>query len=812
MISLSMNFVTVGPMNMVLNALSGVLLFAGYLGGPLGALVVGGCAVGYRIAIGDPLPALGIFLVVSISSVGLGGSYLKAAPNWPEIPQRVLGTMLLVYSLLFLVPLWLLPRDPATELSMADTAMVVAIFYGTGVLSILATWKIMQFAIRYAEKANSAAELAESLDLAMRVSGMGRFKRARGDRRPFFDSGMVAIYGLEDSVLPSTGESQGLVPISDWEELVHPEDFPAISAEASQVWEGEKLVGQGEFRARRPDGSIRFIRAVWISDSKNGSLPTRVMGVHTDLTDALTVEKQNQASLQRLAMLVEKLPGVIMEFDATDTQKPELLYVSPKCKEILGVTEDKFYQNPLLFSKLHDPDDLDEFMSLLIHSCETGGSFYHRYRVNARGGAVLWLDYYGASTIESDGRVVHRAVVLDATPEVEVQTQVQQEREIARRAQKFESIGQLTGGVAHDFNNLLAVVLGNLELLREDEALKNQHRLVDAAIKATLRGADLTRNMLSFARKAPLTPVQLDLNAVVREAGSWMGRTLPESVTVATALAEGLWLIDADRSSLESALLNLTLNARDAMEGQGSLTIETANVHIDEEYLTAHKEDLPPGRYVMLAVSDTGPGIPKEILASIFEPFYTTKPPGVGSGLGLSMTQGFVQQSGGTVQVYSEVGEGTSFKLYFPATSAPSDHPEKPTRSTPLTGGAGLKLLLAEDEEEVRSTLENILERAGYQVTAAPSGDDAFAAFAEDPSFDLLLTDIVMPGTLQGTSLAKALRARWPDLPVVFMSGYASEATVHGNGLRPEDIRLMKPVQRGDLLAALEKAASYIKS
>lgn len=391
-------------------------------------------------------------------------------------------------------------------------------------------------------------------------------------------------------------------------------------------------------------------------------------------------------------------------------------------------------------------------------------------------------------------------------------TEIFEMREQLLQSQKMKSIGQLTGGVAHDFNNLLAVILGNLELLRDDNDPAAQTGMIEAAITATLRGADLTRNMLAFARKAPLRPEVMDLNRVVRDAKNWMARALPESVVVETSLLAGLWPVEADRTSLESALLNLTLNARDAMEGQGNLTIETANVRIDEAYIDSRHEELAPGRYVMVAVSDTGPGIPDEVIGSIFEPFFTTKPPGVGSGLGLAMTVGFMQQSGGTVQVYSEIGVGTTFKLYFPAGKAQIADPDKAVSESSGAVGGGKKLLLAEDEEAVRTTLVTVLERAGYHVTAAISGDAAFAIFDADPTFDMLLTDIVMPGTLQGTGLAKALRENWPDLPVLFMSGYASEATVHGNGLKPEDIRLMKPVRRAELLAAVNKVLASSKT
>lgn len=810
-VSLSMITVSVGPQQIAMNAVTGPLLFAGYLGGPVGALIAGLCAVMYRIVVGDPMPSVTLYMLLAIPALGLAASYLKGGRAWPQISRRALLTMWIGYCLLFLPPLvnnfyFTPPADSR------PAAMMVALIFGSnGTVSILITWQILNFATRLAEKVNGANELSENLDLAMRVSGMGRFRRNRGDPRPFFDAGMLSIYGLDKSDLAAQGEEQGLVPISDWASLVFSEDFPTIKAEADRVWSGEQQVGRGEFRIRRPDGALRTIRAVWISDSQNGNIPTRVTGMHMDVTDTREAEKQHRSSQGRLAMIAEELPGIVLEIDLTNDDERKLLYISPKCREIWGVTDQEFYENPGLLSDMHDQDDIAYFMELINRGRKLKEPFAHRYKITARDGSTRWLDFHGSFSDEEGGQVLLRAVQLDATQQVEVQEQMQQEREIARRAQKFESIGQLTGGVAHDFNNLLAVILGNLELLREGEEPSKQQDLIDTAIAASLRGADLTKNMLAFARKAPLTPVKLNLNDVVREAKNWIGRALPESVRVETSLLAGLWTIEADRSSLESALLNLTLNARDAMEGSGSLTIETANLRIDEDYIDTRREELVPGRYVMLAVSDTGSGMDNDILASVFEPFFTTKPPGVGSGLGLSMTLGFMRQSGGTVQVYSEVGEGTTFKLYFPAAQDQPNQqiPAKPAEDVQI--GAGRRLLLAEDEEGVRSILVTILERAGYLVTATASGDEAFATFVADPSFDLLLTDIVMPGKLQGTNLAKELRLRWPDLPVIFMSGYASEATVHGNGLRPEDIRLMKPVRRADLLAALVKASSGIK-
>ena len=313
--------------------------------------------------------------------------------------------------------------------------------------------------------------------------------------------------------------------------------------------------------------------------------------------------------------------------------------------------------------------------------------------------------------------------------------------------------------------------------------------------------------MLSFARKAPLEPSTVDLNQLVRNMKNWIERTLPSTIEVETSFLAGLWPVEIDASSAESGLLNLILNARDAMPDGGRLTIETSNVRIDEHYADLRGDAVEPGRYVLLAVSDTGEGISPENMAKIFEPFFTTKPVGAGSGLGLSMLEGFMKQSGGTVRVYSEPGVGTTFKLYFSASVDTIETPKEiPERAQDSGTSKRATILLVEDNLDVLEAIRKALAISGYHVVAAASGDEARKIFDQHPGIDLLLTDIVMPGELQGTTLAKALRGLRPELPVVFMSGYASEATVHGNGLRSKDIRLSKPVRRADLLRAVDRA------
>ncbi|WP_176439039.1 hybrid sensor histidine kinase/response regulator [Puniceibacterium sediminis] len=779
---------------MPIDANAGPLIFAGYLGGPIGALIAGACAAFMVSFNSGPVPIVGVFMGLAIPTVGLIIGYLRPPTDWPVIPRFAIGYLLCGFAALFLVPIVIVGPTIPTGNGYRIAAMSALVFIAVGATSILITWQILIYAAKFASEAARSAELSRRLDLSLQHSGMGMFERNVDDTDVYFDAGMMAAYGLD--------REPGLVPMSTWATLIHPDDLPRLQAEFQKSDTGERERDRVDFRVVRPDGTLRYARAYWVGEGGTDGKPTRVFGVQSDLTDIREAEQRQLETINRLAVIAENLPGVMFQSDMTDRKNPKLLYISPKCQDIWGYTDAEIYADSDALMRAHDPSDIDLFNALVANGIDSRTPVSHRYRITARDGTIRWLDYHGASTIK-DCCVLIESIVLDVTHEVDVMAQVEKEREISYRAQKSESIGLLTGGVAHDFNNLLAVILGNLELLADENDPATQNVLRNAAITAALRGADLTKNLLSFARKARLTPEVLDLNNVLRDAKTWMGRTLPESISIRTSLVPELWPVAVDRSSLESALLNLILNARDAMAGQGNLTIETANLRIDQGYVDSRQEALAPGRYVMLAVSDTGEGIAQDDRASIFEPFFTTKPPGSGSGLGLSMILGFMKQSGGTVQVYTEVGEGTTFKLFFPAAEGSKEESVSPTFAEGEIAGRGQRVLVAEDEDAVRKTLVTILERAGYVVTATSSGDKAFAVFNADPTFDLLLTDIVMPGKLQGTHLAKALRQIRSDLPVVFMSGYATEAMVHGNGLRPEDIRLMKPVQRLDILAAV---------
>jgi len=367
-----------------------------------------------------------------------------------------------------------------------------------------------------------------------------------------------------------------------------------------------------------------------------------------------------------------------------------------------------------------------------------------------------------------------------------------------RESQRMEAIGQLTGGVAHDFNNLLQVIRGNLELLQRSVAgdERGQLRLKNALYGAE-RAAQLTRQLLAFARRQPLTPKVVNLSRLVSDMADLLRRTLGEAIEVETVVAGGLWNTVADPAQVESAVLNLALNARDAMPRGGRLTVEITNASLDEAYARSARE-VTPGQYVMIAVTDTGEGMSEEVRARVFEPFFTTKADGKGTGLGLSMVYGFVKQSSGHIQIYSELGHGTTVKIYLPRSRQPEQTTLLMLEPTPAPE-PGRTILVVEDEEAVREAAMAIIEELGYRRLEASDAEQALALLSAGEHVDLVFTDVVMPGPMRTRDFAQRLRELRPGLPVLFTSGYTDNAIIH-QGRLDEGVHLIsKPYAKADL-------------
>jgi signal transduction histidine kinase/ActR/RegA family two-component response regulator len=392
---------------------------------------------------------------------------------------------------------------------------------------------------------------------------------------------------------------------------------------------------------------------------------------------------------------------------------------------------------------------------------------------------------------ELEARVAERTSALEA----EAAERRDAEARI-RQMQKMESIGQLTGGIAHDFNNMLAIVTGSLDMARRRLTGQEHPKIavcIDNAAEGARRAAVLTARLLAFSRQQPLEPQALDTNKLVAGMSELLRRTIGEHIHVETVLGGGLWLAFADPAQLENALINLAVNARDAMAQGGKLTIETANTHLDDLYAQQNAE-VRPGQYVMISVSDTGTGMEPQVIERAFDPFFTTKKVGEGTGLGLSQVFGYVRQSGGHVKIYSEPGQGTAIKLYLPrhvGAAAAGGEERFPAEATPM-GTPERIILVVEDEEQVRAMTVDALRELGYTVVQAANADQALAHLAALPRVDLLFTDIVMPG-MNGRQLADKVRVERPATQILFTTGYTRNAVVHNGMLDAGVAFLAKP-------------------
>jgi two-component system, cell cycle sensor histidine kinase and response regulator CckA len=430
------------------------------------------------------------------------------------------------------------------------------------------------------------------------------------------------------------------------------------------------------------------------------------------------------------------------------------------------------------------PEDRGAVLETLENAKRTGNDFSIPHRSLWPDGTVRWLNCDGRIHLENGEPLRGVGISLDVTERRTLEEQYQQ-------AQKMEAIGRLAGGVAHDFNNLLTVILGYCDLVL-DELDPDDPRQVDMSEikRAGASATGLTRQLLAFSRKEIIEPTLLDLNVVVAEMRAMLGRLIEEDVNVVLGLPTELALIKADRGQVEQIVMNLALNARDAMPGGGTLTIATANVDLDEQYARTHL-DVTPGPYVMLTVTDTGTGMTPQVQARVFEPFFTTKEAGTGTGLGLATVHGIAARNGGSVHVLSEVGRGTSFQVYFPRANADEAAINTPPPVTRSRAG-GQTVLIVEDADGLRELARRLLQRQGYTVIVAANADEAFRQFDRHPSIDVLLTDVVMPG-LSGPELARQLLERRPSLRTVYMSGYTKEAIVQHGVLDPGIAFLHKP-------------------
>ena len=581
-----------------------------------------------------------------------------------------------------------------------------------------------------------------------------------------------------------------------WVERLHHEDRARVLAEVGQIRERDLV--QHEYRFRRRDGAYRWMRAEIRLLRDAAGEPVEAVGSWTDVTSNKEAEIRQRESAQRYRLLFESNPHPMYVFaDGTLA----FLAVNDAAVQHYGFSREEFLRMTL--PDIRRPEELPALLAGIARAraaTETGkllGTFEHL----RKDGSLVQMEI-AATAIDFEGRPAWLVLAADVTEKRALEAQL-------LHAQKMEAVGHLAGGIAHDFNNLLGVITGYTELLiRELAAGSRARRRAEEIQRAADRAAALTRQLLAFGRRQVLRPSLLDLNAVVADVEKMLGRLISESIQIRVNPGPGLGMVRADAGQLEQVLLNLAVNARDAMPSGGRLLIETWNADLDAAYARQHPE-VPAGRYVGISVSDTGHGMDARTMARIFEPFFTTKAEGKGTGLGLSTVYGIVRQSGGTVEVESRTGEGSTFRVYLPRVD------EKPAREAQAAcaapAGGTERVLVVEDAPSLRSLIHELLDSAGYSVSEAAAPDTALALLAsENPAVDVVLTDLVMPG-MTGQEFAARLRAAHPSVAVVFMSGYSEQAAAAGAFLDPGTPFLQKPFTLDSLLRAVRAAVDAKK-
>ena len=584
-------------------------------------------------------------------------------------------------------------------------------------------------------------------------------------------------------------------------EFVHPDDKASTLQEMASLSAGAKTLFF-ENRYRCKDGSYKWLAWTGTPDPTQGL----IFAVARDVTEAKEREAQLRQAEQALQksieseqqriLFLEGAPDAVIAID----QGGDIVLANTEAERLFGYDRSEMagqHVNMLVPRELH-----------AAHSQHLSAYFRNPTRRPMGVGMELagrrkdgseFPVEISLSSVDSGEKTFVAAAVRDVTQRKLMESQLYQ-------AQKMEAVGQLTGGIAHDFNNLLTIVIGNLQLVQDavtqDKALSES---IEAALTAASRGAELTARLLAFSRRQLLTPRSVDINAFVRETESLLGRTLGANIEITMNLADDLWLSDVDTAQLENSLINLGINARDAMPDGGKLLIETANTHLDDTYAKRHAE-VTPGPYVLLTISDSGTGIPRDLLPRIFEPFVTTKDFGKGSGLGLSMVYGFVKQSKGHINVYSEEGHGTTIKIYLPRSGPETKSADATPTHRALAVGGHETVLLVDDEPDVRRIAAAILKQLGYRVLEAASGAEALAVAEENETIDLLFTDLMMPGGISGAQLADKLRQRQPSLKVLITSGYGSTSVAADGLLQRHEKLLNKPYRRTELAHAVRGA------
>ncbi|KRR25093.1 histidine kinase [Bradyrhizobium lablabi] len=570
--------------------------------------------------------------------------------------------------------------------------------------------------------------------------------------------------------------------------IVPPDRRAEIGDTLERVGRGERIEQYETSRVRNDGRTVEVSLSIAPIRSASGQI-IGASKIARDITESRRTEQALSQEMEERRRIFESSNDLILVSDSMGN----LIQVSPSVIDILGYQPSEMVgHNAINF--IH-PDDLEHTRKEMRAGRRGRSKRNFETRYVSKDGKSVTLNWTGTW---SEPVRRHFFIGRDLTEKQAAEAQL-------RHAQKMDAVGQLTGGVAHDFNNILTVITGTIGILEEAVADQPQLAAVAKLIdEAADRGANLTKHLLAFARKQPLQPLEIDVNALVLEAAKLLHPTLGEHIEITPLLAEDAWTALADPNQLTTAVLNLAINARDAMPNGGKLAFETGNIFLDENYAGMHNE-VAPGHYVMIAVSDTGSGIPPALLERVFEPFFTTKEVGRGTGLGLSMVFGFVKQSGGHVKIYSEEGHGTSVKIYLPRATGLDQTAAEAQVAADVQGGSET-VLVVEDDALVRRYVITQIESLGYTTLEAANASDALRVIDDVPTIDLLFTDVIMPGTMNGRQLVDEALKRRPGLKTLYTSGYTENAIVHHGRLDSGVLLLAKPYRKSELAKMIRLA------
>nr|QDP20802.1 PAS domain S-box protein [Bradyrhizobium cosmicum] len=788
-----------------------VLAYGWLKDGNGGNRVAGPTASAVALSVAGVLATMTVFGWLVTAQHGLLPILLKDG----HYTTTMIGVVSFVWSLSFaaLITLWF--RRPHTVIDVWLMVTMCAWLFDIALSAIVnvARYDLGFYAGRlYGLCAASfvlAVLLIENVRLQAHTIGLvGRLRQQSASDRDFYGK-RLALYGavVESSNDAIITESLDGV-ITGWNKaaehlfgytaaeaigqsiyLVVPPDRKAEARGILNRISGNETIAQHETVRIRKDGrQLDVVLNVSPLRSDSGE----IIGA-SKIAHDITEEKQAREKLRRETEERQRIFETSQDLILVTDGFGNFVQVSPSVKDILGYSPDDMIGHSA--TQFIHPDDLDKTRNEM-RAARRGAvkrSFEARYYHDD--GHEVTLNWMGTW---SEPVKRHFFIGRDLTDKQAAEAQF-------RQVQKMDSIGQLTGGVAHDFNNVLTVITGTIGILADAVADRPELAAITKLIDdAAERGAQLTKHLLAFARKQPLQPREIDVNALTLEAAKLLHPTLGEQITIMPQLTEDAWPALVDPGQLSTAILNLALNARDAMPNGGTLVLETRNVFLDDGYASMNP-DVLAGNYVMIAISDTGTGIPPELIERVFDPFFTTKEVGKGTGLGLSMVFGFVKQSGGHIKIYSEEGHGTSVKIYLPRSSGVQETEFEALQNVPITGGDE-RILIVEDDALVRQYVMTQVKSLGYTALEAANAAEALVIIDADEDIDLLFTDVIMPGNMNGRQLADEAARRRPDLKTLFTSGYTENAIVHHGRLDSGVLLLAKPYRKSELAKMLRTA------